>query len=291
MPFLLPIEFDAETRLKKGALRDIESYDQEIRKYVEEAIGILEKAIQTDPKYLNSQINLGCAYILLNNFNLAIGTADKLLNNPTPKISPANLSRLYTLRGLGYYYTGDAKKAQVALVQAKETDNTNLTSYNILVLDSLEKGPIDGIIDQLFSLFSENKPEEQPKSPPNPLNEKIGNKTTNQIGLAESRETINIEKDYRRMTISYNKLPFYTDLIISSNTVQLKALSTNFGYTGKTTEDLGLYDTVNVLYKRYGKPTYIIEALHGKYIVYRKWIIFYVNNNDKIKKWWIYQFN
>ena len=298
-PFLLPIEFDAETRLKKGALRDLESHDSKIQKYIEEAIEILEKSNRLDPKYLNSQINLGCAYMILNKVDQykykAIDIANSLLTNTSIKHDAETLSRLYTLRGLWHFYNGDMKNARKDLQKAKQTNSTNLTTYNIIVFDKLEQGPIEEFVDKFFGFFNMNKTKRKPRTSPdpiNPLDEKVGNKNTNQISFSEPREPIDIENDFNKVKITDHNAPTYSEMNIASKRVHLKALCTKYGYTGKTFRGLGLNDPITDIYKTYGRPTYIIEALNGKYLKYEKGkIIFYVNSSGKITKWWIYQFN
>lgn len=292
-PFLLPIEFDAETRLKNGELRDLNTYDYKIKKYVEEAIGMLKKAIRLDPNYLNSKINLGCSYILLKNNRYAIGIVDDQLKDETITINQKDLSRLYTLRGIGYFHDGETRKAKSDLRQAKKNDNKGLTFYNNWLIEKLTKSLFAEFVDQLLPIYINARPTEQPISTPiNPLDEKIGNINTDQISLNESRKTITIKNDNQQMTIATSQTQTYSDLIIASNKTHLKNLCTNLGYTGKTAKGLGLYYPESMLYKTYGRPTYIIAALNGKYFKYEKnKIIFYVNSKGKIAKWWIYQFN
>ncbi|GAI32165.1 unnamed protein product, partial [marine sediment metagenome] len=64
-PFSLPVEFDAKTRLKKGAHREINlSVKQKRTDLLNKANECFKKSINRDPKYLNAQINHACAYIL-----------------------------------------------------------------------------------------------------------------------------------------------------------------------------------------------------------------------------------
>lgn len=291
-PFVIPVEFDAETRLKRGSTREIENNDLIINRLVQNAIALFEKAIQIDPEYNNSQINLACAYIVLKNYNLAIGISDKLLKGIKTGSDQRTLSRLYTIRGISYYYLGDGKKAEEDISKAKTIDNNSITSYNEALLEEALKGPLEKIYDKLASLFNKQQQNTEQELNTNLLDEKIGQRNVNQMSLLNIGKNIEIENDGKITNIKFNNNSSYSEMAITSYAVHLKTLYTRFGYTGKTARNLGLYDPENALLKAYGKPTYTIEAMTGKYIIYKKQrIIFYLSNKRKIGKWWIYQFN
>jgi tetratricopeptide (TPR) repeat protein len=291
-PFIIPVEFDAGTRLKRGNTRDTGNDEFKINSLTQNAISFFEKANQIDPGYINSQINLACAYIVLKNYNLAIGISDKLLKGTTTPNDLRSLSRIYTVRGLAYYYLGEGNKAREDIVKAKSLDNNEMTSYNSLLLEKAQQGPIDQIYDKLFSLFkSEERTPEQDVSSVS-MNEKIGQEQANLLTIQKDGLSINIQNDDENISIRYSNRFSYTEMAISSDVVHLNTIYTQFGYTGKTARNLGLYDPESAVLKAYGNPSYSIEAMAGSYLIYKKLkIVFYMSQAKKINKWWIYQVN
>jgi tetratricopeptide (TPR) repeat protein len=292
LPFILPIEFDAGTRLKRGNVRDVENNEELILSLTRSAIALFEKSLQIDPDYTNSQVNLGCAYLLMKNYNLVIGISNKVLWDVKTTADSKTISRFYTLRGLSYYYLGDSKRALEDFLKAKETDNNSVTGYNLQLYEKSQEGPLDQIYNKLSSLFKNQQLVTQKDGSVIKFYETIDKLNPSVMNFPNNSKSIILDIDNESTTIKYHNANSYNQLAINAGAIHLNSVYTQFGYTGKTAGNLGVYDTENALLKSYGEPSYRIESVSGKYMVYKmSKIIFYLSRTKKINKWWIYEFN
>ena len=294
LPFVLPIEFDAKTRLKIGISRgaDVTTEEREkiINKLHNEALKYFENAKDRDPDYLNAQVNLSCSYLLLKNYHMAIGLSDKIINNNKFANQKYSLSKAYTVRGIAYHYKNEAELARKDFEKAKELSSRPRIKYNLDAFEKLNKGIWDKYFEQLLINFYEPKKENQfgPEKSLNPDNEKIGGKAASGISLKEKGKLINIHNS-PLLKMRFEKNNFFDKLFFSTNTENISLLYTKTGY-GLTTYNRIRHSSISKQVKiQYGEPTYSVDVLQGQYLVYKKTrIVFLVNHSGLVKKWFIY---
>ena len=290
MSFALPLEIDAGTRLKSGAVRgstiSAEEKEMQKNKLLNDAINYFDKAITIEPLYCNALINKGCAYILLNNSDMAIGIANEIIINKSNYTS-YDLSKAYSLSGIAKSLKNDKEKAQGDFEWAQKLSLISRNSYNLAVIKELNKGVFDVVVDFVSSYFDEEKTSEYGKEKAiNPALEKIGSESASQSNT-EKVLAVNmpLEKDVQ---ISFVPHDTYKTLKIKGEKAY-SILITEDRYNGKTSQGIGKGDNAKKIKLQYGEPTYMIDELKGKYLVYRKSrIVFLLNRNDRLVKWFTY---
>lgn len=290
MPFALPLEIDAETRLKSGAVRGstISAEEKEIqkKKLLKDAINYFDKAITIEPSYINALINKGCAYILLNNYDMAIGIANEIITNKG-KFTNKDLSKVYSLRGIALFFKGDKEKAEADLESAQKLSSISRNTYNLAIIKEFNKDIYDLMMDIVVSYFDEEKTNEYGKEKAiNPAMEKIGSESASQMNTGESIDVIMpLEKGFQ---ISFIPHDTYKGLKIK-NGKEYSILITEEWYNGKTSQGISKGENAEKIKLKYGEPTYTIDELKGKYLVYRKSrMVFLLDRNSRLVKWFTY---
>ena len=293
-PFMLPIEFDTQTRLKNGAVRaiGIEPTERERlrNQWLDEALILFDKAIQRDPNYLNAKLNEGCAFILKSNNDMALGIATEILNNSKAAGDKYNLSKANTLTGIAHHRNKNNAEARNHFETAASLYKCTETSYNIGAAKELEKGLWDSFTDYLDTFF-ESEEQVNPEKSFNPSSEKIGGVNPAGITYSESRKTIDIPGNPAAAInfLSDNKQGTF---IISQRNEELKVISAKAGYILKTAQGIGIGASGDIVKTKYGEPPYRLSLVNGEYWVYKKSkIAFLVNDKKIVEKWFIYNRN
>ena len=113
MPFSLPIELDAQSRLNKNPRGSLSERKEKREVFLKDAIKYFTDASSLDPDYSLAQLNLGCAYILLNDSRQARHFTENVLEmNQKNKINMKVLSDSYVLFGIIAAMNNDTISAQ-----------------------------------------------------------------------------------------------------------------------------------------------------------------------------------
>ena len=291
MPYILPLEIDARTRLKSGAVRGsaISAAEKEIRKnkLLKDAVSYFDKAITIESTYCNALINKACAYILLKNYDMATGIANEVIANKG-KYANYDLSKAYSLRGIAQFFKNDKEKSQENFEVAQQFAPVSRNNYNLAVIKELNKGVFDVVTDLVASYLEEEKTSNFGKEKAiNTDLEKIGSESASQPNTANAVE-ITVPAD-KEVQISFASHDIYKTLKIKEGKKTYNILITEDGYNGKTSQGINKGENAEKIKQKYGEPTYTIDELRGKYLVYRKSrIVFLLNRNNRLMKWFIY---
>ena len=290
MPFALPLEIDAGTRLKSGFVRgsalSIKEKESQKKKLLDEAVIYFDKAIAIEPLYSTALINKGCAYVLLNNQNMAIGIADELIDNKS-KYSSFDLAKAYSLRGAAQYYKNEKEKAEMDFEMANKLTSIPRNTYNLALIKELNKGMFDVLADFVTSYFDDGKPKEFGKEKAiNPALEKIGSATASQINF-ENAIGVAMPID-KGLQIAYLAHDSYKNLKVTGEKAYSIIMSDE-RYKGKTSQGIGKGETAANIKLKYGAPTYVIDEVKGSYLVYRKSrLVFLLDRNNRLVRWFTY---
>jgi len=294
MRFALPLELDAGSRLKTGASRGSETATEENerqkRLLLEASIKYFDNALKIEPAYANALINEGCAYLLLNNLELAVGLANKIIMQSNT-YNLHDMSKAYSLRAIALYTKGEKEKAGEDFEQAQKFASLTRNKYNLALYKELNKGIMDAFVDFVSSYFEVETTSTYGKEKAiNPTLEKIDNKTSGQL-TAEKGNEIQISSE-KPFVVSYIMHENCEDLRINCEKSNLRSYSfliTREKYFGKTSQGVGKMDSIENIKSKYGEPTYTLNEIKGIYLVYRKSrIVFLLNQNNKITKWFTY---
>lgn len=289
MPFVLPLELDAGTRLKTGAVRggtSAEEKEKQKKILLEGAIKYFDKAIAIDGSYISASINKCCAYILLNNPDMAIGIVNEIVANKA-KCNNRDLSKAYSIKGIALYIKGENENAQSSFDMAVQLSSISRNNYNLAVIKEMNKGNIDTFLDYVNSFFEDEVTSSYGiEKVINPSLEKIGGAVANQP-LTEKGIDVQIGSG-KQMQLSYLQKEIYKDLKIKSDKTY-RVLLTNESYKGGTSQGITMKSSIEDVKLKYGEPTYTIDETKGIYLVYRKArIVFLLNQNNKVVKWFTY---
>lgn len=293
--FMMPIEFDTQTRLKNGSVRAIGIEPTEkIRlrnQWLEEAKTLFDKAIQSDPDYLNAKINKACVFILQNNNEMAIGLANEILNNSKYAIDNYNISKAYTLIGIANHRNSKNEEAKQSFEKANTLNKTTQTNYNLGAAKELDKGYWDSFTDYLYGFFEGESTSANPEKSFNPLTEKIGGVNPSEITYSESRNTIKIP-DNPMAAINFSSDNKQGTFIISQKNEDLNSISAKTSYLLKTAQGISIGASSEIVKSKYGEPSYTIRVINGNYLMYKKSrIAFFVNDKQVVEKWFIFNRN
>ena len=293
MPFHLPLEIDAGTRLKNHSVRGIGSNkeEDELRKneLIDDGIKYFEKAVSIDPTYKNAMINKGCASILRGNYAGAISVFNELTLPGKDKMNAWDLSKAYSLRAIAHYKNGNMEKAKMDFELAQKLSPISRNTYNLEMFTKLNKDSFDKLTDYVISFFEDEKPTENGKEKAiNPVLEKIGMESANNFKLSNVVELPIPSNKF--VKVSYIPHDTFKALKIRGDRTY-SVLVTGDKYFGKTSQDFGLNEKFENIKKKYGEPTYEIDELKGKYLVYRKArIVFLLNRSNLLIKWFTYYY-
>ena len=292
MSFALPLEIDAGTRLKSGAVRgsgiSLLEKERQKKKLLEDAIKYFDKAINIDPSYTNAYVNKGCAYLLLNNPDMAIGICNDLITKSKEKPNQYDLSKAYSLRAITLFLKGDKEKAGTDFELAQKLSTISRNTYNLAIYKELNKGTFDALMDYVASYFEDTKATtvNGKEKTINPSLEKIGSSSANELNTEKSID-IEMPSD-KQIQISYIPHDIYKDLRIKGGKTY-RLLITEEEYYGKTSQGLAKGNSEETIKQKYGEPTYTIDEMKGRYLVYRKArIVFLINRSNRITKWFTY---
>lgn len=290
MPFMLPVEFDPNTRLKSSGNRSGEMSDEQRLKLRNEllhkAVRYFDLAKQRDPAYLNATINNACCLVMLNKEGTAIDIANDVISNSQNAKNSYSISKGYTLRAIAKWQSEKRDEALKDFKQAEAFSFNSLTAYNTAASRNLEKNMWESFVYYVYDYFStDNKKIAEAEKSFNPDLEKING--MNAKGMI-------LNDNYKKITIS-TPLPFsiYTlnekfngSILIAHGGKQWSFSYTNAGYPYNTNQGVGLNAPKNLIKEKYGEPTYSLKVLKGEYLVYTKSrIAFLMNRNDRLEKW------
>jgi len=293
IPFMLPVEFDNQSRLRSGSVRSVGIDPQEKQKIrnllLDNAIAQFDKAILRDPGYIIAKINRACAYYLKKNYDMVIGISNDLLNNNTS--SAYNLANAHTLRAIALRAKNNNDEAIKDFEKAKALNSNSITNFNFGASKELSKGVWDSFVDYIYSYFDEEELKmNNPEKGINPAFERIENKNPVDNNIGSSNSVIIAGNP--SIEIKFLSTALSNSIVYDDKDEQLNILYTKTGYSNKTSQGISIGSKGDLVKSKYGEPTYTLRAVRGEYWIYKKSrIIFLFNDRNGIEKWIIYYKN
>ncbi len=294
LPFMLPIEFDPNTRLKNTGDRGGNELDEREKERIKTenikaALLQFDKAIQRDPSYTNAKINKGCCYLLQKNNAYAIGIATELINNSNGYLNSNDLSKAHTLRAIAYWQDNKKEEAIQDFEKAKKTNDNSITRYNSEIHQQLKKSTLEAVLYFVYNYFkSDDKKILNPEKALNPNQESINGQNAKNYSSSSPSNSIRIYSDTSALinaTIdkTFGRLQFL------QNNYQSNFLFTKKGYSLKTAQGLLLGSSKKTLEEKYGEPSYKLNVVNGEYYIYLKSkISFLIDKKGNISKWFLF---
>lgn len=280
MPFILPVELDAFSRLsysveRSGTATDNSKYSKQL---LTEATDKFAKAILLDKKYAFAYLNMACANILLDNPDAALGNIKDLELNGVKNMDS------YTVKAIAFYSKGDKKNAMSNFELAKKYNAAN-SDYNLKLMKSKDSflnflPDFSGFIDKYFG---DKKPV---LTLTNLQNE------TKQFGMQDIKlpaydRSIQISSK-PNIEVSYTETKNYDAIKITTPTNDYFLLKTTPYTLFKSAKGIKNGDATSTLIKTYQQPKLITAAGNFNYLQYDN-IIFTENYKSVICDWMLYK--
>lgn len=141
MAFVLPVELDLHSRLQE--ISRSPPPDDLVRRteLLTAAVQFFKDAIRLDDQYISAHVNLGCAYLLLNDFRKANYLAEEALILARRRRQTKLESDVYVLMGVLAARQNKAAEADSFLQEALKVSKTGLAKYNKAILNQTETPP------------------------------------------------------------------------------------------------------------------------------------------------------
>lgn len=281
MPFILPVETDAFTRLNFSIERSSESNDYTaicIQK-LKDARDKFTKAIQLDKKYTLAYINLACSNILLDNPDAALGNIKDM------ELQGLKSKEAYTIKAIANHYLKNDKTALQNFETAKKYNAAN-SDYNLQLMKS-KSGFFNFLPD--FSAFLSKYFTGSKAAVSTPVNIAGESKM---FGLSEINQKVyehNIQiSTAPYIEISYTETKKYDAIKINLANKIYYLLKTT-PYTDFTTaKGFKIGQTKDQLEKYYKEPESVINAGSFSYLLYQG-LLFTENYKSSICDWLIFK--
>lgn len=291
MPFMLPVDFDPNTRLKSFGTRSGSMSDEQMAakrtELMNKALRFFDLAIQRDPNYINAGINKACCQLMAGKTGTVTDFANELINSGSNKSNTALLSKAYTLRAIALWQS-DKRDGAIKDFNQAESINTNaLTRYNNEARKNLEKNAFESFVYFVYQYFSdEGKKTTSAEKPVNADTEKIDGKNARQLlPLDEcSKLTLPAVDD---MIMNHCAANYSGSYLIAQKGKQWSIAFANKGYAANTSQSITIGSDTQMLKEKYGEPAYVVNMLRGEYWVYQRAKIAFCIRQGKVEKWFI----
>lgn len=283
MPFLLPVELDAFSRLSYSVERsESGDYKDICKEFLTDANDKFAKAILLDKKYPYPYLNMACSNILLNNPDAALGNLKEM------ELNGVKNKEAYTIKAVAFYIKGDKDNAVSNFEMAKKYNAAN-ADYNLKLMKSKDNfldflPDFGGFVDKYFG----------DKNKPIPTTVSLQNETkqfnVQDVKLSSYERSIQIPcKPYMEyLDVAYTETKNYDAIRIVTKNTDYYLLKTTPYTPFKTAKGIKTWDSNEIVTKVYGQPKLILPAGNFNYLQYDN-IIFTENYKSLICDWLVYK--
>jgi tetratricopeptide (TPR) repeat protein len=251
--------------------------------YLKKAVRRFQQAALLDPGYTTALINLGCVYSISRQFDDGVYYAKKALELAKKQNETSTVSNAKTILAILNNQMGNTKEAK-DLLETISNDNI-LAAQNLKIMSGKSLGELPWKNNTIIPGFEIQDDE-----------------AGNELQSDESINGINIFSGYIDISDYYILMFDARELIISEseNTVllyndlgrqkKLIILKTKPGYPGESNGHVKIGDDLEKIAKNYGLPSKIINTRQGLLLMYKSpQIVFFINQENKVENWMVYQ--
>lgn len=273
LPFGLPIELDAEGRLKQGATR-FPCQSQDCRQarigLLERAIESFDQAIALDPDYATAFLNKAIAYHLLNLPEDAEYFASRALRMAKKQNTPKSTADAWTMLGILAAAQADEQKALENFEKAKAL-GSGLAAENIRILKNEAKAVLAvSRSAKGMEMIDSLRPETFLSNPVIDREATVNDAVI--LGIADN------EKSTVYFHFADNGRSYAFFHVAKEN------------YAGRTTLGIRTGDAEQEVVKRYQKPYRRLELRTGAVLVYPvHQLLLFLDESGKVQKWAVFR--
>jgi tetratricopeptide (TPR) repeat protein len=273
LKFRYPLELDLESSATKG-----DGMVSARTRLLQQAVLHFDAAISLDPNYAPAYLNKACAFALMGDYTRARFYAGIEAREAVQKGNyPKTGTDIDILLGIIDFYEGQEQKATAAFQKAVTADSSPIAAYNLKKLRNDEiatertalGGRLERIDGKTFMEMDNFDLDELPTDP----------RHTVAVGGKVNFYQNPLYGDNSRLFINHTRRPSHKTVLHM----------TGPGYTGKTSERIGLGATRQEIVEKYGEPKRTVETPRGQIMVYEsRRIIFILGAGGKLERWVIF---
>lgn len=130
MPFIVPLEFDTDSRLSRRAS------NKEIREeYLNKAEASVKKALMVDKNYYPAYVNLASIYIMKGEYFDAEYQCQKIIRNKENILDQSQVAYAHINMGIIRYMEGKVEEARTNFDLAKDYELHEIANFNIGIIE------------------------------------------------------------------------------------------------------------------------------------------------------------
>ncbi len=294
--FVFPLEFDAETRLRRSIRTKgfNDPAEEQRNELLGQALRDFDSAIARDPVFAVAYVNRAAVYELAGEHGRGLLDAEKGLELARAQHEETTVANAHIMHGI--IMTGqNMQDKAVADFNAALGKSSSLAHLNLQVLKPLSKGsgfvagetvkrvvPMEMIIERIAGL----KPDDLRARPQ-------GGTAPAKLSPLDSptveRELSDAVTDGNRMKIRIKETAEWSGSSVRSAGSTLYLLATAAGYRGVSGRGVKIGSTLEELVQNYGNATRVVPSRQGTSHVYPgAEIVFTVGADNLVKGWMTY---
>jgi tetratricopeptide (TPR) repeat protein len=280
MPFCLPIEIDANSRLSSSDRGESSSDDW--KNNLNKAKHYFEDALRLDQNYTPAYLNLACVHLLNQNPEAAIGKINELNAN-----SSFLSDNALQIQAIAYYFSGQSSKA---ISKMEAITNKIKSKYNQEILTWLialpelydeKKHSID-FADFILTLIPNFT---LPVKSVLQENQPLSASSVKADAFEDSRQIS--DNPPIEVMVQRNQA---LQCLVTTPTKNYQFVQTPLNYQGQTAHNLSIGSNLHAVIKAYGLPDYSMIEANTTYWIYSKaGIIFNVGKEDQLRQWILFK--
>ncbi|MCB0628399.1 MAG: hypothetical protein R2824_30785 [Saprospiraceae bacterium] len=273
LPYVLPVEMDPETRLRRPGTRSSEQERKQQRNdLLVKARNYFEQSMALDTEYAPAFVNTAICYVLMNDWEEAAYWLRKAVKAaPGPKMS----SDIEVIKGVIAALQEDLEGAQEWWEKASEANN-HLAAINLKVIQSGALAVVSP--NRGFAMRREQIDELS-------LDQFLRSTPPDQMVTVDESDNI-IAGFYQRD----NSVIYSHSLDFGKEFVSVQVVDRNF--TGESMEGIRIGDTREQLLDAYGEPEQYVQLPYGEFLVFpQRQLFFRLGREAKVAGWGIYRIN
>ncbi|MDH5777115.1 MAG: tetratricopeptide repeat protein, partial [Gammaproteobacteria bacterium] len=298
LQFQLAMTIDPESRASNATIRNISGNKKQFNEAMSKAVKYYKLALDQDPSYIQSNINLASAYFHTGQPYKTIATSlDGLKASPNNHLLLNNLA-------VALYETGNLNRARNTLnmILRLKPDflpalynigNIELREGNHEAAESYWQKYLDKTPETLWAKYLLNRSQlslsYRPVPSPKNTREHIINL---QVGTYTNELPESWQQKYsRKLNISespFQVTEYSNDVTTVAESDEIRLIIANSRFKGKTQQGISIGNTKSSVFNRYGYPAYTYMAASGQIIAYPEHGISFRIVDDMVSSWLLY---
>ncbi len=299
LPFKLPISIDPSTRAAMDVVRGAKDDQAAFQTNIELAIRYYKEAIELDPAYILSYINLGSAYVDSGEPFKAVAVLQDAL-----RIDPQDTALLNVL-GVAFYQTGNVERAigllqKASTLNAKYPDplfNLGKIASNAKQDDKAKKYWTEYVASDEDSYWSHILIDDYGIAHSSNSRHGINQvQYENLLGVQIGNYNDEIPSNWGKpqsQVFSLLQTPHQTSRYKNGLTAvfegdEIRMIVADQGFAGKSRRGIGIGNTRSQVVESYGRPDMTLAAAQGESLVYQQQGITFVVDEQRVLSWILY---